>query len=451
MRRIIFSIISILISAHYLIAQDHAIVKLSLQECLQTALDKNVDIQTAILDQQKSEYKVKESRSVLLPQIDVNGNITDNLQLPVTIIPGSFLGKPGSNYSIAMGSTYNVSPNITIRQELYNQTKLTALKLSNKENALQHMQTQKTKENLVYDIAKLYFSALTTGKQKQLDEENLARTQQLKEITLALVKSGINKEVDYDRVCVNLENLHTDLSNTEATLEQQQNMIKYMLGLSLDTRLSLTDSIEMPFFASIPPLITDFNNHTDIKILEAQKEISLLTQKKIANGYLPTLSFTGQFEYLGLRQNFSNYFRNSTENNWYPSSYIGINLSIPVFDGMGKNAQLRQSKVDYKENVLKLENTKEKYSADYKNAVNNFQNQQENVKRQKDNVALAEKIYQETTLQYRQGEVAISTLLQDEMDMNNAQASYIKALYDLKISILDMVSLNGDLKKLINK
>ncbi|MDP4201607.1 MAG: TolC family protein [Bacteroidota bacterium] len=451
MRRITLSAIYILLSACCIISQNHNIVKLSLQECLNTAINKNAAIRTAILDQQKSQYKIEQTKSALFPQVNVNGNFSDNLQLPVTVIPGDFLGKPGSNYAIKMGSTYSASASLTIKQELYNQTKFTAIKLAKKDEALQYMQVQKSKENLTYDLSKLYFLSLITDKQKSLDEENIARTQRLKEITQTLVTNGLKKTVDYDRVCVNLENLRTDLSNTEATLDQQQNMIKYMLQLPLDTKLILTDSIEMPFFLSTPAVIDNLNDQTDIKILEMQKERNLLNQKKINRGYLPTLSFTGQYEYQGLRQSFGNYFKSSDENRWYPSSYVGVSLSIPIFDGMDKRSQARQAKAEYQQSVIKFEDTKQKYSVDYKNAVNNFLNQQENVKRQKGNVLLAEKVYQEATLQYKQGEIALSALLQDDMDMNNAQVSYLKALYDLKVATLDMITINGEIKNLTNK
>ncbi len=52
--------------------------------------------------------------------------------------------------------------------------------------------------------------------------------------------------VDYQRISVNLENLYTQLSNTESTLEQQFNMIKYILDIPIDQMIALSDTAEMP-------------------------------------------------------------------------------------------------------------------------------------------------------------------------------------------------------------
>ena len=43
----------------------------------------------------------------------------------------------------------------------------------------------------------------------------------------------------------------------------------------------------------------------------------------------------------------------------------------------------------------------------------------------------------------------MSDLLQDEMGLNNAQANYLNALYKLKEAELEIMSLNGEIKSLI--
>jgi len=45
----------------------------------------------------------------------------------------------------------------------------------------------------------------------------------------------------------------------------------------------------------------------------------------------------------------------------------------------------------------------------------------------------------------------MTDLLQDEMGLNNAQASYLSALYNFKEAELKIMSLNGDIKKLIKQ
>ena len=199
--------------------------------------------------------------------------------------------------------------------------------------------------------------------------------------------NGIGKQVDLDRVSVNLENYYTQLSNTQATLEQQLNMMKYMLDIPQEQTITLTDKTDMLLLKSTPMLMSDFSNHIDIKLLESQQEINLLNQKSIKSGYLPTLNFSGLLAYQGLKSDFKDYF--SADSKWYPYSYFTVNLSVPVFDGLEKRAKSRQAKLDYQKTQEKLDATKQSFSMSFKHAMNNYQNNKNNVDRQQQNLKLA--------------------------------------------------------------
>lgn len=451
MKSILLSVAFVLFSITLLFAQATKTTGLSLQQCVQTAVEKNINVQTARIDYEKSGYKVDETRAALLPKISVNGNFQDNLKLPTTLIPGEFLGEPGTSVALQMGAKYNTNASINLNQVLYNQTALIALKLSKKSAALNTLGVEKAREEQAFEVSKLYFLSLTTARQKQLLDENIARTKHLSDIVKIRVDNGMSKQIDYERASINIENLYTQLSNTEATLEQQLNLIKYTLEIPLDESIALTDTAEMILLRVSPELMSDFSNHIDIQMLESQKEINNLNQKMITSGYLPSLSFTGQYTNQGLRQDFKNYFRSDPENNWFGSSYIGLNLSIPVFDGMEKRSKSRQAKLDYQKTEITLDNTKKRFGVNYQNSLNNYQNQRTNVQRQKQNIALAENVYKETALKYREGLATMSDLLQDEMALNNAQANYLNALYNLKEDELKIMSLNGEIRNLFNK
>jgi lipopolysaccharide export system protein LptA len=66
------------------------------------------------------------------------------------------------------------------------------------------------------------------------------------------------KTVDHDRIMVSLQNLQTQLDNSEAMYQQQVNMMKYMLEISSDKVIVLTDDIDMSLLANIPSLNADF-------------------------------------------------------------------------------------------------------------------------------------------------------------------------------------------------
>jgi len=450
MRRTIFSLVLFLIGGEMLIAQESKTTGLSLQQCVQMAVKKNINVKTARIDDQKSKYKMDEGFAALFPKVNFSSSLTDNVLLPTTVLPGEFLGKPGTMIPLQMGSTYSASAMVSISQVLYNQTALTAVKILKKMSTLSGLSVEKASEDIAFEVAKLYALEQTTEEQRKLIDKNILLIERLRDITKITIDNGIGKQVDLDRVNVNLENLYTQQSNTQAALEQQLNMIKYMLDLPLDQTILLTDTAEMQLMKNDPVLQTDFSNHVTIRLLESQKDISILNKKVITNGYLPTLSLSGQAAYQGLQEKFGTYFKSSSDNKWYPFANFTVTLAVPVFDGFEKRSKSRQANLDIQKAQETLANTKESFSMNYKNAMNNYVNNKSTVRRQKQNLELAEKVYKETTLKYREGMAAMSSLLQDEMSLSSAQGGYLTALYNFKEAELKIMSLNGEIKSLIN-
>jgi len=450
MRRTIFSLVLFLIGGQMLIAQESKTTGLSLQECVQMAVKKNITVKTARIDDEKNRVKKGEALAALLPKVNFNSSFTDNIILPTTVIDGTFLQQPGTMIPLQMGSHYSANAALSISQVIYNQTAITAVKLLKKYTDVSGLSVEKASEDIAFEVAKLYALGQTTIEQRKLIDKNISNTERLRDITKITVDNGIGKQVDLDRVNVNLENLYTQQSNTQAAQEQQLNMIKYMLDLPLDQNIALTDTAGMQLLKDEPKLQSDFSNHVTIRLLESQKEISILNKKVITNGYLPTLSLSGQAAYQGLQEKFSTYFKNSSDNKWYPYANFTVTLAVPVFDGFEKKSKARQANLDIQKAQITLESTKENFSMNYKNAMNNYTNNKNTVRRQKRNLELAEKVYQESTLKYREGMAAMSSLLQDEMSLSSAQGGYLTALYNFKEAELKIMSLNGEIKNLIN-
>jgi len=448
MKPFFLSAVLMFVSVQFLFSQENATMSLSLRQCVQIAVEENINIKTARIDREKSQHKKAEAIAAIIPKINMGANFQDNLVIPTTMLPGEIIGMAGTTVPVQMGTQFNTSANTMVSWVLYNQTALTAIQLSEKVTRLKDLSIEKASEELCSEVAKLYFLAVTTFQQKDLIEENISRTKRIQNITKILVDNGMGKQVDYDRVCINLDNLYTQLSNVEASLEQQHNMIKYMLNIPLEKNIFLTDTSEIWLLLNVTSVTSDFSNHIDIRLLELQQEINHTNQKMVNSGYLPTVSFTGQYAYQGMRKEFRNYFNDSPENKWFKSSYIGFGVSIPIFDGFEKRSKSRQAKMEIHKTEALLFDKTERFTADFQNAVNNYQNNKANVERQKQNIALAERVYDETALKFHEGLASMTGLLQDEMSLSSAQANYLTALYNYREAEIKIMSLNGEISSL---
>lgn len=453
MKRTILSLSLMLLIGQFALAEvgtDHA---LTLKQCVQMAVQNNVNVKSARYDKEKSAYKIDETRAALLPKVNLSGSFQDNVIEATTILPAAFgkmLGGTGDeDIAVSMGTQYSSSASVNFSQVLYNRTAYLALEIAKKSSNISALSVEKATEEIAAEVAKLYFLIQTTAEQDKLIEGNIARAEKMKAITKVTVDNGVGKQVDFDRVSVNLENYRTQLSNSQAALEQQLNMMKYLLDIPQDHSVSLIDAVEMNLLPETSALNSDLSTHIDLKLLKSQQEMNELNQKTIKSGYLPTVSLSGLLAMQGLKTEFKDYF--SSNSKWYPYSYINVSLSVPLFDGGDKHAKSRQAKMEYQKTEEKLESTKESLDMSFKNATNNFVNNKSNVDRQRQNLALAEKVYEETFLKYREGMATMSNLLQDETSLSNAQAGFLTSLYNLKDAEVKMLSLSGDIQNLINK
>jgi len=453
MKRTILSLTLLLLLGQYVTAQEGNSNALSLKQCVQIAVQNNVNVKTARFDKEKSKYKIDESRAVLLPKINLNGSFQDNVIAATTVLPAAFgklLGGTGDqDIAVSMGTQFSSSASINFSQVLFNKTASLGLEISKKSSILSELTIEKASEEIATEVAKLYFLVQTTVEQEKLIEGNISRAEKMKAITKVTVDNGVGKQIDFDRVSVNLENYHTQLSNSQAALEQQLNMMKYLLDIPQEQSITLTDKVDMSLIPEASVMNSDLSDHVDIKLLKSQQEMNILNQKTIKSGFLPTVSLSGLLALQGLKSDFKDYF--SSNSKWYPYSYLNVSLSVPLFDGGEKHAKSRQATLEYQKTEEKLESVKESLDMGFKNAMNNFVNNKDNVSRQRQNLGLAEKVYEETSLKYREGMATMSNLLQDETSLSNAQAGFLTSLYNLKDAEVKMISLSGDIQKLIDK
>lgn len=422
---------------------------LSLKDCLKLGVENNITVKKAKLDKDKNGYRINEAISKGLPQIEGYGAFQDNLKLPVNVIPGEIFGKPGELISVKFGSQYTANGGIKLNQLLYSQTYLTSITLSKKSNDLSALSYEKSKEDLVYALSKLYFLAQVTKKQKELIGNNIKRMDQLIDITRKQLQGGIIQTIDLDRILVTKENLLSQYSSTDALLKQQCDMIRYIIDLPFDVEIKLTDSTD---YKLLEPADTSFSRNftsrTDIKMLEKQKDIALLNKKIINQGYLPTLSANGQFYYMAMRQKFD--FFSNISNKWFGADVIGLNLSIPIFDGLEKKNKASQALIEYNKANMTIEDTKKYSTIEYDDAFRNLINTRQIVERQNSNIALAEKVFSITSQKYHEGIVTLSDLLHDETNLSDAQVNYLNALFQNKTAELNILKSTGKLNSLIN-
>jgi len=416
-------------------------MSISLKEACQLAVDSNLEVLNAKFENQHKLWELREKQSKLYPQIDGYSDFNYYYAIPKMLFPGEFFGETG-DIPIEIGTKYDWSSGLNASLSLVDLSYRTSIRVAKSLQNLSKLNLEQKKEEIVYQVAQVYFMCQSTGSQIEYLKKNMENTNHLLEITKSQVDNGVARKIDYSKVLVTKNNLQTQIDNLAKSKEQQLNLLKFLVGIDFTTALELTDTLSAKEI--LPELQPDFSNNANIQQLGKQIEISSLNQKLTKQAYLPTLSTSGHFFYQG-QQNSFNFFDGNDR--FFKVGYISLNLSVPIFDGFEKHSKVQQYRIEGQQLAnSKIYATKE-LQKDYLNAVKQYSNSTKSIFRQQENIKVAEEDYRISLQQYKLQVLSLSDLMLSENSLTEARLSYVDALLQLKNAELEIKKIKGDLLK----
>lgn len=421
-------------------AQELKSLPLTLKECLDMAIVNHVKIKNAKLEEQKTIYRIMEVRSSGLPQLNISGTLDDFLKLPTQLIAGEIFGQPGQMIPVQFGTKYNVNVNIDASQLIYSQSYFTGLKSVKELKGFNELNTEKTKEEIIFQVAQIYYSAQIILKQKESMLANLCKLEELEKIAGLQNEKGFIRKIDYDRITVSRVNLMTEINNIGVLYQQQLTMLKYMTGIGQDKSIILNDSVSV--FDKNINLTNNIDNHIDVKLFEKQKKLAGLEIEVNKAAYFPTLTAYGRYGCQNMQNDFVFW---GPDYKWLNTSMIGLSLNIPVFDGFQKSSKTMQSVIQYEQIKLQSEDFKNYLGTELKNANIKYESSMKTFETQAGNVKLAENVFNITNELYQKGLAPLTDLLNAQYELKGAQLTENQSLIQLKLAELDLLNAQGNI------
>jgi outer membrane protein TolC len=423
--------------------------KFSLKEAISYGLDNHNSIQKSEMEIIKTKQRVNEALAAYLPQLNGSVGFTDNLVLPTSILPGAIFGQPGQDVAVQFGTQFNLNAVFDASQLIYNQTLITSLKALKEANSVVALNKQKVQEQVANDIAAAYYAAQLSTIQKGIIDANLQKLDSLLIIVKSQLDNGFAKKIDFNRLQVTHTNLKSDLQNIELGYQMQLTVLKYFMSYPLDSAIVLTTDIAK----DVENDVENYNNlinsrdiiSTDLKMLQAQRRLTEINIEQVNAGYFPTLSFNFRYGYQA-QQNEINFFNKDA--NWFAFSSIGLNLQVPIFDGLNKKYKVDQLRIQLKQSSIDEDNLSEALKMQLINAQSKVALNKINVEQQKNNIAMADEIYETTRIQFREGFAPMTDLLNAETAVREAQTNYLRALAQVKLAELEVIKVSGNISSI---
>ncbi|WP_291908695.1 TolC family protein [Chitinophaga sp. CB10] len=432
----------------------YAQAPLTLQEALKFAINNNQGLARTKMEEEMGKFKTAEVRAQALPQINGNANYTDNLQLAKSILPGDVIGQPGKNLAVAFGVKYSTSAGAELNQQLFNQSVFTGLKAAKAGEEYYKLQTQQSTEDLIYNVAQLYYELLITQENIKSLDSNVQKLSTLVTVTKSQYENGLAKKIDLDRIKVNLTNYQTQRIQLLNQYAMQTNNLKRVMGMPLESAFVIPAASLKDIESSAAQVLQyediSLEDRTEMKVLRKQEELQIFQKKAYQAEYYPSLSLFGRYSYNGMSNHwmFDKNDLNSTL--WYGTSAVGLSLRVPIFDGFGRRSKVSQANVAIRQLKYAMDETKLALNTQYENSKLAMRTNITAIQTQKENMDLANEVYYSTQNNYSLGLAGLTDLLNAETSLTDAQNSYNAALLQYKLAELDMIKSKGNLKSLLN-
>jgi len=416
----------------------------SITQCVDYANKNNLQVKNALLTIKSQEAINKEVTASALPTVTATVGGVNYLELPVSLLPGEiFGGTAGTFIPVRFGTKFNANASLQLQQLLFDGQVFVALQARRATIALQQKSAEVTEEMIKTNIHKIYYQLVVSKTQITLLDANVERLQKLEHDTRELYKNGFVEKLDLDKIAVQIANLQTEKLKATNAIEIGYIGLKTLLGMPVKDILILTDKI------SEEQIITDVASnqdyaYTDRKEFQAVslgKKLNEYNIKRYQLSYLPTIAMSGAFTKNAQRNQF-NFFKGG---DWFTTSFVGLNISTPIFDGFARKARITKAKIDLQQTENQLQNLRLTIDAEVTQAKMNFATAISTLSYQKKNMQLAESVYAQTKKKYEIGTGSNIEITAAQTDLVTAQTNYIGAMYSAIIARVDYLKATGKL------
>lgn len=394
----------------------------TLRQCAEYAVEHNLQIKQQDNQRRQQELQLSTARNARLPE--VSGSLGQNFSFGRGLTAeNTYTNTNTSNTSFSLSTSIPLFTGFQIP----NQIKLNQLNL---EAATQDL--EKAKNDIRMQVAQAYVQILydmeirdVANRQIAIDSMQVVRLE-------AFVRNGKASEAE-------LSQQRATLANSHLTATQAANNLRLSI-------LTMTQLLELPSpegFSIVRPPVDDlsaiistatvspeiiYQEALGVKPEIMSQEIRLRATDhsiKIAQSdYYPQLSFSA-----GLGTNYyktsgftADSFGEQLKNNF--SQYIGLNLSIPIFNRFQTRNNVRNARIEQETQMLALDNSKKTLYKEIQQVYYNALNAQAKEKSSMEALQSSKDAFTLMQAKYENGKATIT-------EFNEAKNNYLKAESDM--------------------
>ncbi len=435
------------------------------KQAVDYGLKNAVQVKNALLDIKIQQQVNREITAAAYPQLNGSVNTTHFFNIAVQTLPnfispsvyqvlkdqgvkdgsGNVITSPAGgfgNINAQFGVPWSASGGLDVSQLLFDGQVFVGLQARKSAIELSTKYAEVTAEQIKANIYKIYYQLVVGSSQLTSLQANIERFEKLLRDTKEIYKNGFAEKLDINKVVVQLNNLKTEKEKVLQQLEAGNAGLKFLMNMPQKEVLVLTDFLTDEVLKSnILDETYNYNDRKEIQLLTVASKLNAYNIKRYNLSRIPTIAAFGSYYKNANRQTFN--FFNKGE--WFTSSLIGLKISVPIFDGFARRARIENAKLTLEKSNNNLQQGKESMDNDVVQARIKMKSAILTADDQKQNIQLAEDVFNTTRKKYDQGLGSNQEIYNAQTELKVAQTNYFSALYDAITAKIDYLKAVGKL------
>lgn len=435
MQKFILSLLSISL-AFIAVAQESQVEQtysFTLDEAIAFALENNysaINADRDLIDARKQKW---ETIAEGLPQINGSVNYQNQLKQPVSLVPAEFAGgEPGTFIPVVFGQPQTMTATATLTQKIFDGSYIVGVQATKSFLSYSQNNNEKTDQDVRKAVVESYGNVLLARESVFILEKNKAALEENLFETEKLFENGLSDEESVEQLQITLSSIESQLKNAKRLQDITLQMLNLTMGIAIDAPTQLDDDLDSLTTEQIDfgLMESEFNieNNVDYKIAINLTEQRFYELKLAKSRALPTLNsfinygssaFADQFDFF------------NGEQDWFDSSVLGLDLSIPLFSSGKRSASTARAKIALEKAKTQLSEAEEQIRLQLESAKSEYILAIDEYNTSKNNLSLAERIENKNQIKYSEGLASSFELRQAQTQLYDAQQTYLQTMVDV--------------------
>lgn len=423
----------------------------TLDEAIEFALENNysaINADRDVLDAKKLKW---ETIADGLPQINGSVSYQNQLKQPVSLLPAEFIGgQSGEFVPVIFSQPQQLTATATLTQKIFDGSYIVGVQATKAFLSYSANNEEKTDQEVRKAVVEAYGNVLLAQESVAIFEKNKAALEENLFETQKLFENGLTDEESVEQLQITLASVDSQLKNAKRLEGITLQMLNLVMGLDIDAPTQLEENLDDLAVGQIDFQLmeTDFNieNNVDYKMALNLTEQRFFEWKLAKSRALPVLTSFLNYGSAAYANTFD-FFGSDQE--WYDSSILGLDLTIPLFSSGKRSAGTARAKIALEKAETQLSEAEEQIRLELESAKSDYILAIEEYNTAKENLRLAERIENKNQIKYSEGLASSFELRQAQTQLYDAQQGYLQSMVEVinKKTALELI-LNDPKSKL---